>query len=203
MKSVSVIKNREIAESVINDNRFRGGNAFLPNSYITFKTYKDRNEKRIYTLDKESNLSATTVLLDEEIYPQEWTIHNDTTRILNYLCNKATTKFRGREYEVYFTPDIPVNEGPWKLYGLPGLILTAKTKDGVFSFNAIGIQGIDDKIINLPDGKNSEVCKDLKEYHQFVQAKAKNETYMYEKNGDITIAERFSSAKVVFMETEE
>ena len=188
---------------MISVNQTGSGNVILPNSYISFSIYKDRDEKHIYTLDKELVGAEKSVFLNEEIHPQQWTIESDTCRILNYLCNKATTKFRGREYEVYFAPEIPVNDGPWKLYGLPGLILAAKTTDGVFSFQAIGIQKVNDKLISIPDGKNSEVCEDLKQYHQFVQSKAKTEQFVFEKSGVITIADKFSSKKVILLETEE
>ena len=203
VKSVSVIKNQQIAESVISTNQTGNGNVFLPNSYISFTIYKDRNVQHIYTLDKVSDMSETSIFLDEEIYPQQWTIDSDTCRILDYLCYRATTKFRGREYEVFFAPEIPINEGPWKLYGLPGLILAAKTSDGIFSFQAIGIQKVNDKSISIPDGKNSEVCEDLNQYQQFVQSKAKNESYTFEKNGAITIVDKFSSKNVILLETEE
>ena len=203
VKSVSVIKNQQIAESVINVNKFGDGNVFLPNSYISFTIYKDRDEKHIYTLDKVSDMSETSIFLDEEISPQQWTIDSDTCRILDYLCYRATTKFRGREYEVFFTPEIPINEGPWKLYGLPGLILAAITSDGIFSFQAIGIQKVNDKLISIPDGKNSEVCKDLNHYQQFVQSKAKNESYTFEKNGAITIVDKFTSKNVILLEIED
>ena len=203
VKSVNVIKNQLIAESVINTNRTGSGNVFLPNRYISFSIFKDRNKKHVYTLDKDLDGAGTSVFLEEEIYPQEWTIDNDTCIILNYLCYKATTKFRGREYEVYFAPEIPINEGPWKLYGLPGLILEAKTTDGIFSFRAIGIQEINNKSITIPDGKDSEICKDLKQYNQFVQSKGKNERFIFEKSGVITIADRFSSKKVILLETDE
>jgi hypothetical protein len=35
---------------------------------------------------------------------------------------KATTSFAGRNYEAWFTPEIPISDGPYKFYGLPGLI---------------------------------------------------------------------------------
>ena len=106
VKSVTVIKNQQIAESVINTSQTGSGNVFLPNRYISFTIYKDRDEQHVYTFDKDLEGAGTSVFLDEEIYPQQWTIDNDTCRILNYLCYKATTKFRGREYEVYFTPEM-------------------------------------------------------------------------------------------------
>jgi GLPGLI family protein len=49
---------------------------------------------------------------------------NETKDILGYNCKKATCRFRGRDYEVWFTPEIPINGGVWKFSGLPGLIIS-------------------------------------------------------------------------------
>lgn len=51
----------------------------------------------------------------------------------------ATTIFRGRKWTVYFTEDIPLPLGPWKLGALPGLILSAEVK-GLITIEAIGIK---------------------------------------------------------------
>ncbi|CAK7023540.1 MAG: hypothetical protein PETM_00962 [Petrimonas sp.] len=203
VKSVTLIKNPHIAESAINSNLNGNNNVFSPNSYISFTIFKDRDENHVYTLDKELRIGGISVFLDEEIYPQQWIIESDTINILNYPCHIASTKFRGREYEVYFTQEIPVNEGPWKLYGLPGLILAAKTTDGIFSFKAIGIQEINDRSLSIPDVRNSEVIKDIKQYNEFIQSKAKTESYIFENKGNITIANKFSSKKIILLETEE
>jgi GLPGLI family protein len=48
---------------------------------------------------------------------------NETKEILGYNCKKATCRFRGRDYEAWYAPDIPINKGPYKFSGLPGLIL--------------------------------------------------------------------------------
>jgi hypothetical protein len=40
-------------------------------------------------------------------------------------CKKATTNFRGRYWEAWYTEEIPIGQGPWKLCGLPGMILKA------------------------------------------------------------------------------
>ena len=52
-----------------------------------------------------------------------WRIKPETKQIGQFLCQKATCSFRGRNYIAWFTPEIPVCYGLWKLNGLPGLIL--------------------------------------------------------------------------------
>jgi GLPGLI family protein len=54
---------------------------------------------------------------------QNWEIFDETLIIADYICQKATCSFRGRYYIAWFCPDIPINNGPWKFGGLPGLIL--------------------------------------------------------------------------------
>ncbi|WP_073300604.1 GLPGLI family protein [Chryseobacterium contaminans] len=51
-----------------------------------------------------------------------WTIADETKKVENYTLQKATTKFGGRSWTAWFSKDIPFNEGPFKLRGLPGLI---------------------------------------------------------------------------------
>jgi GLPGLI family protein len=54
-----------------------------------------------------------------------WTLLNETKKVGDFNCLKATGKFRGRIYTAWYTLEIPVPYGPWKLQGLPGLILEA------------------------------------------------------------------------------
>jgi len=84
------------------------------------RLYKDRKNKMITSIDYEGTLYAFK--LTEKIPPQQWEIMNDTLTIMGYLCQKAVSTFRGRNHIAWFTSEIPVNDGPWKLYGLPGLI---------------------------------------------------------------------------------
>lgn len=72
-------------------------------------------------------LKKKYVITDELNY--SWQITNETKKIKNYTCYKATTTFRGNNFVVWFTPEIPINAGPWKWYGLPGLIVEATDAD--------------------------------------------------------------------------
>lgn len=79
-------------------------------------------------------------LLAWEFFPKiQWKIHSDHKEILGYDCQKATCNFRGRSYTVWFAKDIPVSEGPWKLKGLPGLILEAVENESKYNYFAKSI----------------------------------------------------------------
>tara|TARA_R110002124_G_scaffold281126_1_gene455095 strand:+ start:941 stop:1759 length:819 start_codon:yes stop_codon:yes gene_type:complete len=77
------------------------------------------------------------IYLVKEKNPEiQWSIGDTTKNIGNYTATKATAHFRGRDYTAWFTPEIPVPYGPWKLVGLPGLILQAYDTDREIYFNA-------------------------------------------------------------------
>lgn len=78
------------------------------------------------------------------VYPeQEWEISDESQEIGGYNCQKATTKFKGRNYTAWFTTDIPFSAGPWKLHGLPGLILSAKDDKGEVEFTYAGFDKLE------------------------------------------------------------
>jgi GLPGLI family protein len=62
----------------------------------------------------------------EPIPEIQWEISSKTRDIGSFHCVLATGFFRGREYQVWFAPDFPVRAGPWKLFGLPGLVILAR-----------------------------------------------------------------------------
>ncbi len=68
----------------------------------------------------------------------DWTIYSDEKIVGDYKSIKAKGFFRGRNYIVWFTPEIPISNGPWKLGGLPGLILEATDEEGRVQFQFLG-----------------------------------------------------------------
>lgn len=78
--------------------------------------------------------------ITEDIPTIEWAIHEDSTRnVIGFNCTMATTHFRGRDWKVWFSEEIPLPLGPWKLGGLPGLILSAHC-DGFLDIIASNIK---------------------------------------------------------------
>ena len=72
----------------------------------------------------------------EPLSRPEWEINDSLTVVKGgYPCHPATTTYLGRQWTVWYTPEIPSPAGPWKLWGLPGLIVEATESEGIFSFS--------------------------------------------------------------------
>lgn len=79
--------------------------------------------------------------ITESLEQPKWDIIADSTKqILNYACQMARCKFKGRTWTAWFTADIPLDNGPWKLCGLPGLILRAYDSKQQYIFDCIGMK---------------------------------------------------------------
>lgn len=109
-------------------------------SSLSFHIYKDFPEKGRFTFTDE--VTPDDIYKYEEDKPDtvKWKMIEADTTISEYKCQKAEDRLRGRKWIVWFTPDIPVADGPWKLCGLPGLILKATDAEGYFAFDCIGIE---------------------------------------------------------------
>lgn len=69
------------------------------------------------------------------IFPSnQWKITGEHKNIKGYLCKKAEINFGGRVWQAYYTAEIPISDGPYKFYGLPGLILEISSLDNDYSF---------------------------------------------------------------------
>ena len=92
----------------------------------------------------------------DSLHAQTWTMGDSTREVLGYTCQQATADFRGRRWTAWFTTDIPVSDGPWKLGGLPGLILEAYDEGQQHVFTAVGLERVKDEpiIFNQQDGRN-------------------------------------------------
>ena len=90
-----------------------------------------------------------------------WQIKNEFKPVNKFKCQKAVGYFRGRTYTVWFTNQIPLPFGPWKLQGLPGLILEVKDAENEVYFKASKISFRDISEISFPE---KESAINLKEY---------------------------------------
>jgi GLPGLI family protein len=114
--------------------------------------------KPIFYTNKENNMLITKLrsfgegyILKEPIPVIPWEIMSEYKSLSGLRCQKAIGYFRGRTYEVWFTEAIPISLGPWKLQGLPGLILEAKDENDRYFYRATKIKLNTNDSIETPD----------------------------------------------------
>ncbi len=83
-------------------------------------------------------LSIPTEYMEESM-ELEWELTVEVDSLMGLACYKAITNYGGRRYFAWFTPKIPVNNGPWTFQGLPGLIVKVTDDQGWYTFTATKI----------------------------------------------------------------
>lgn len=124
-------------------------------------------------LVKLEKLFRTTYAIAQSYPELDWTIVDEEKHIGGYLAQKASTSFGGREYTAWFTLEIPFPFGPWKLHGLPGLILEAQDSKGEVVFAYGGFETLENKDVHIgiPTGI---VATTQKDYDKAADAVEKN-----------------------------
>jgi GLPGLI family protein len=103
------------------------------------RKYRSFHKYNIHTQGNEM-VYHSTIGSDEYVYKEtldlDWQLGNTTKEIMGYTCKNATVNYGGREWEAWYAPDLPLNAGPYKFKGLPGLILKVTDASGNFDFEA-------------------------------------------------------------------
>ncbi|MEN4762704.1 GLPGLI family protein [Chryseobacterium sp. C39-AII1] len=161
-------------------------------SYSVTKQYPD------FTTYYFTRVSTDAYKVKEDKKP-EWKILPEKEKVGEYNTQKATTNFGGRSWTAWFTTDIPFQDGPYKFYGLPGLIVKLEDATGSHSMILVGNKktvASQEKELELPGnvrligvgGKDIEVTKDQfkKVWKAYVNDPTKNMREMMMKNGNGT-----------------
>lgn len=123
--------------------------------------YRNFNKKNIKIRQPKVGILDAFTVFDDWI-PIKWK-HTDDTKIINgYTCKMAIGDFRGRQYIAWYATELKGGFGPWKLYGLPGIILEAYDKQNEVRFIVTNIS-IVDTILNISEPVETN-SKTLKEY---------------------------------------
>jgi len=112
------------------------------NRRCNWELYKDYPEKGLFTTNELLGLDHFYV---EEIADvPEWSLQSDSIKeIMGYTCHLASTFYKGRLWRAWYAEDIPIDDGPWKLRGLPGLMLRAEDSQRHYVIYALGLKQVD------------------------------------------------------------
>lgn len=90
-------------------------------------------------LTNQSLVYKSRIGRDNYSYPEtpvfEWKILPETVKIGDYQTQKAEAKYGGRTWYAWFTQEVPLQDGPYKFSGLPGLIVKVQDTKGDYSFD--------------------------------------------------------------------
>lgn len=132
----------------------------------TSYVFKDFLKNEMYTQER---LITNYFDVKDKVSLFKWEILNDTATVLSFPCKKARTVFRGRTYEVYYTDDIPVSDGPAKFNGLPGLILKVKMieQKAIYEIEAVSLSTKKESVvlINPYQDRKTLSFEDYRKYY--------------------------------------
>ncbi|OWK74943.1 GLPGLI family protein [Flavobacteriaceae bacterium JJC] len=119
MRNISVSKQR------------RGGE-------INYEVEKSYPEYQTYLV---SNIGNDTYKVVEDRKP-DWKISSEKKKLGTFSVQKATADFAGRKWTAWFTTDVPIQDGPYKFSGLPGLIIEVADQTGTHKMELKGLKKI-------------------------------------------------------------
>jgi Protein of unknown function (Porph_ging). len=130
-------KRDEIMKKVINF-AFKS-NTDYPHKRMKAYVYKNYPDGKMTVTD---GLSLQDYQYEDSMNCMNWTTGDSAKTVLGYTVQDATCNFRGHKWHAWFTPDIPIMDGPWKFHGLPGLIMEVTDEKRYHVFRIVGIRNV-------------------------------------------------------------
>ena len=177
---------------------FYNANAITPETqeekqdYLRLIVEKDIPSKNLWYY---GNLEALRYKFRQPL-DMKWKLSHKKDSIAGYLVQEAFIDFEDRKWKAYYTEAIPVQDGPYKFSGLPGLIVSLQSLDGDYIFELVELKNvkqeeaykisanyievkrsvIDNKIskfIKDPAGENIQLTNDYNDVYEY-EFKGKN-----------------------------
>ncbi|MEI3788718.1 MULTISPECIES: GLPGLI family protein [unclassified Chryseobacterium] len=129
---------------------------------ISARIYKSYPGMKVQYVDKIANGFTPSNIGYSEDLKFNWNILNDKQKIGEYNTQKATTEFGGRKWTAWFSTELPFQDGPYKFFGLPGLIVKIEDDQKNYSWVLQGNKKVKDYteysyIENLMQAKGGKV----------------------------------------------
>lgn len=162
--------NQQIKKQM-DDPTFDGNLTITGSGSTTRESYYARPADHVF---KQLNSVIGERYVIDETYPIiDWQLIDTSKTIGGYTAQKAIGFFKGREYTAWFTTEIPFQAGPWKLLGLPGLVLEAadSRNEVLFAYAGFETLAAGDATVGLPD---NAIATSKKALDKLVAAYQKN-----------------------------
>lgn len=141
---------------------------FTPSKSAYVLDIENKNLQHVYRIVSDEYLL-------EDVFPvMEWDIEDETKEIGGYNCQKAVTAFKGRNYVAWFASELPFPFGPWKLHGLPGLILAAHDDKNEVIFEFDGLELIEGESTQRIEPSSKAIKATIKEVEKLDKLYAEN-----------------------------
>lgn len=157
-------------ESYVSDNKVSYKSTVITQapeaSVIKYFLYKDIKSNSIEHID---NVAYRYWKYEERQPSFNWTMSEETMEIGGYNCQKAECDYGGRHWIAWFAPEIPLNYGPYKFNGLPGLIMKIEDTSRHYIFEFAFIDNEPAQILKIKFKTETVTKKHLfTELHKFM-----------------------------------
>lgn len=125
----------------------------------------------------------------------KWTLAGETKKINGYNCQKATTDYGGRKWIVWFTNEIPFQEGPYIFKGLPGLVVQVQDTSDNHRFSLAGNHKSENsksnrfttgEVITVEEKKFKQAWKKFREHPIPMMRQMQNKGVIFTDGADIS-----------------
>lgn len=129
----------------------------------------------------------------------DWVLTADTMHVSGYMCSRAEITFKGVKWSVWYTEEIPSSAGPWRLRGLPGIIVKAEGDAHRFVLAELRREATPITYTPSVDIERMEYSKLLKYRNQIFGSKqyAKNPYHHIGGNGTASINQYINNITVI------
>lgn len=167
----------------------RNGTEYVGSQGASWLLYKNYPKEKYYSyLDQ---IVRDRYVCHEMVEEPDWQLLSDSTTIIKeHPCVLAVADYRGRKWYAWYAEDIPLSEGPWKLCGLPGLILRAYDSENQYRFELSGIR----------NGRPEEVITYIGSGYETVDKKSLDKIYERYYNDPISFLTTNPNTKVTIVD---
>ncbi|THV59959.1 GLPGLI family protein [Chryseobacterium candidae] len=143
-RDYSIISQDSIIK-VIKEKAIRSGQTIDPQK-MNFKmpdfTYKIEKKIPIKNIEFTDRILQDNFIYKEDI-KLNWEIKPEKKKIGEYKTQKAICNYGGRKWEAWFSTDFPFQDGPYKFFGLPGLIIKINDYNNDYTWVLVGNKKVD------------------------------------------------------------